>query len=521
MFSSIHRNSILTNIRHDRLLANPLLWITFIVYLILAGYTIANHEMWGDEIHSWNIAKGSNSFLDMVSNCRYEGHPPAWYVILWVISKFTHELAYVQAVHLVIASLSIFLILFFSPLPFISRLLVPFGYFFLFEYAVISRNYAIGVLLAICICLIIRRNFRYKTLFYYILIFLLSNTHLQAIMLAASLHLYFLLFTYEQTKRKRTIIIHALLGILIAIPALYFIFPPSDSQLNTGFWMDRWNIHRVTAFIQGPLRAFLPVPAWWNYHSWNTQFLVEAKESYSIFRFINLFIAIVLVAVVIFILKRNKKSLALFSMNLLLNFIIAVTVITLTAGRHAGFIYIGFIISYCLYCYETPVTTWIKRLVNGLLIIQLTGGVFAAVKDIRHPFSNSCKVNELLAKIPAGEKIITDYWTLDAVAAFADKPFYCIEMQKEISFVVWNRELGEVLKKRSRYIEGINNLFQKEGINKVYMLSIGLTETLLKADQQLATSYHVILIDKREGAMEKSSNLYLYRISMYPPDELQ
>src|SRR6185503_14787340 len=158
----------------------------------------AHHEMWGDEIHSWNIAKGSRGFFGLINNSRYEGHPPAWYVILWSISKFTHNLAYVQAVHLIIASLSVFLILFFSPFPLSTRVLIPFGYFFLFEYAVLSRNYAIGVLLAICICLLIRKKFRYKLILYYVLLFLLSNTHLLAILLAGSLHLYFLLFLNEQ-----------------------------------------------------------------------------------------------------------------------------------------------------------------------------------------------------------------------------------------------------------------------------------------------------------------------------------
>lgn len=127
MFRSTNKNSFSAGIpgcHFSRPFASPALWVTFILYLILAGYTIASHEMWGDEIHSWNIAKGSAGFFDLIGNSRYEGHPPFWYVILWSISKFTHELVYVQAVHLIIASLSVFLILFFSPLPFTTRVLI-------------------------------------------------------------------------------------------------------------------------------------------------------------------------------------------------------------------------------------------------------------------------------------------------------------------------------------------------------------------------------------------------------------
>ncbi|HEY2726502.1 MAG TPA: hypothetical protein VGI61_04980, partial [Parafilimonas sp.] len=63
-------------------------WIVFILYIIIVSYAMFHHELWADELHSWNIAKGSNSFFDLIRNTRYEGHPPVWYVILWIVSKF-------------------------------------------------------------------------------------------------------------------------------------------------------------------------------------------------------------------------------------------------------------------------------------------------------------------------------------------------------------------------------------------------------------------------------------------------
>ena len=159
-----------------------------------------HHELWGDEIHSWNIAKASGSFFELISNTRYEGHPPVWYIILWTISKFTHDPFAIQVIHLVIAWLIVFVVLFYSPFPFIIRILIPFGYFFLFEYSVLSRNYAIGILIAFIICIIIHKNFKGKILLYYFLLFLLSNTHLLSLLLAASIHLYFLLLQKEKAS---------------------------------------------------------------------------------------------------------------------------------------------------------------------------------------------------------------------------------------------------------------------------------------------------------------------------------
>src|SRR6185369_10968722 len=142
--------------------SNPVLWGIFLIYVFVLGYTLLHHELWGDELHSWNIAKASNSFSDLLSNTRYEGHPPLWYSILWVVSKFTHDVSYIQLVQFIIAALVVFLLLFFSPFPLIAKALMPFGYFFLFEYGVISRNYAIAVLLTFCICVLLQKNLKQK-----------------------------------------------------------------------------------------------------------------------------------------------------------------------------------------------------------------------------------------------------------------------------------------------------------------------------------------------------------------------
>ena len=492
---------------------SPILWSAFIIYIVISGFTIFHHELWADELHAWNIAKGSHRFLDLLNNTRYEGHPPIWYAILWAISKFTHNLDAVQAVHLSLAVLTVFLLLFYSPFPIVTKMLIPFGYYFLFEYTIISRNYGIAVLLAFCICLIIRKNFRYKLVLYYCLLFLLCNTHLLGILLAASLHLYFLLFMNEMKTKKNTMLLHGLLGILIAVPALYFIFPPSDSELGMHFWMNRWDSSKLSAFIQAPIRAFLPIPAWWNYNSWNTQFLIEAKQNYSVLRFGNLLVAIFILALIFFVLRKNKKSLILFFTNLILSFIVSVLAITLTSERHAGFLFIAFIVSYWLNCYETTVTPGMKWIVNVLLIIQIAGGIFAVVKDIRYPFSNSYKIGELLKQVPANEKLVTDYWGLNTVSAFLDRPAYCVDIQKEVSFIKWDKDLKAVVEEKYRYSDGLNNYFQKQNTSSVYLFSTSSMKTLSKIDPQLSRSYQVVLVDKIEGAIEKSSNLYLYRIN--------
>jgi hypothetical protein len=44
------------------------------------------------------------------------------------------------------------------------------------------------------------------------------------------------------------------------------------------------------------------------------------------------------------------------------------------------------------------------------------------------------------------------------------------------------------------------------------MISTGSMENLLKVDPLLSTCFHIKEIDKRDGAIEKGGNLYLYEI---------
>jgi hypothetical protein len=493
-------------------LSKLLLWTVFILFTIFLSYTISYHELWADEMHSWNIAKGSKSFFDLISNTRYEGHPPVWYVIIWSISKFTHDVNYMQAAQLIIAGLAVFLVLFFSSFPIITRILLPFGYFFLFEYGVLSRNYAIGVLFALCICLILHKNFNGKLILYYCLLFLLSNTHLIALLLAFSLHFYFILLSIEQKKKTSTIFLHILFGALVLLPSLYFIFPPSDSQLNTDFWLSKLDIKVMVDLIQLPLRAFIPIPALWNYNFWNTQFLLELQSKYSIVKIITVSVLIVLAAMIFMVLKDNKKSLILFLTNLIVSLIVSVFFL-LGAQRYVGFIFIGFVVSYWLYCIETPISRKNKRLVNILLFVQLIGGLFAVTQDIRFPFSNAYRVKELLKEIPPNKKIVTDYWALNTLTAFTDKPYYVLELHKEMSFLMWNAEFARMTQAQDLYSNGIKYLYQKEGIRQVYMISIHSPKNISNMDPQLVKLYKTTLIDKRDGAIEKGSNLYLYKIS--------
>jgi hypothetical protein len=114
--------------------------------------------------------------------------------------------------------------------------------------------------------------------------------------------------------------------------------------------------------------------------------------------------------------------------------------------------------------------------------------------------------------VPAGGKLVTDYWTSNAVSAYTGKPVYCLDTETELSYLLFNTDLARMQQKPSRFTDGMRSLAKNQGITTVYMLSQNTPAIIKKIDPELEKTSRVTLLDKREGAIEPGSNLYLYEI---------
>jgi hypothetical protein len=238
------------------------LWLVLGVYVAVELVAACHHEPWFDELHSWNIARASATPAALISNMAYEGHPPVWYVLLWIASRFTHAVGGLHAVQLVAATGVAALVLFAAPFRPLYRVLLLCGYYCLFEYGVLCRNYAVGVFLLFSLCIIQRRALRSRPVLYYALLFALANVHFLFTLLAASLHVAVL----DDGRRRgglvrREVIRHAALGAGLVLIPLLFILPPRDSQLVPSFWFDLWTPRNLFWVLVAPLRALIPLPA--------------------------------------------------------------------------------------------------------------------------------------------------------------------------------------------------------------------------------------------------------------------
>ncbi len=167
-----------------------------IIYILITCTSIFFHEIWRDEAQAWCLARDLN-FIDLYTQTRIEGHPFLWYLTLFPFTKMHLPVEAMQILSTILASLSVALLIFKSPVNKFIKCLIIFSAGMLYYIPSIARNYSlIPLLLFSCAYLYQKRE--EKPYLYLFSILLLSNTHIY--MLGFSLISYFC-YLYE-IRRK-------------------------------------------------------------------------------------------------------------------------------------------------------------------------------------------------------------------------------------------------------------------------------------------------------------------------------
>ena len=483
----------------------------YAIYLILLALSINRHELWGDELHSFNIAKASSTFGDLNYNSRYEGHPPLWYTLLFIVTRFSHEPVYMQYLHFFISALLAFVLVFRLKFSLLQNVLILFSYFFFYEYGVLSRNYALGLFFALLICSEFQKGEQLKAWKYYLFLFLLTQTHVLGFMLAASFQVYFLMCLKSENPGMK--LKHLLFSALMLMPALYFIFPPSNSALGTDFWLSIWTKDRLFMSMQAPIKAFMPIPAFWEDHFWNTEFLIAMQSRFGLLKFILPVLSLFLLFIVVYILRADKKALLFFVVNLVLTLTFSL-IFPLSSSRYVGFLFVAFIVAFSLSGQSQLLTKKQSSAFYTLLVLQFCGTMIGVSKDWSLPFSESNHVKSLYTQVPDKSTLITDYWCLNDAVAFLDEPVYCVGFNTQKSFLLWDKALKQLMQEDSLYTKGTAAAMLLNHKTVLYLMTNKNAEELNESDVHFLLSYQVDLIRNYSEAIEKHSNLYLYRISL-------
>lgn len=139
----------------DRRLRTMTDFMVLFLYIALLSFVTYFHEPWGDEGQSWAIAKYA-SYKDMFFLLGHgEGHPPLWWLYLSVFAKNGLSFEFgLKTAAIILNAIFAYLLIFKVKMPRIMKYLVPFTYFFFYQYGVISRCYSILIVAMVLLSMV-------------------------------------------------------------------------------------------------------------------------------------------------------------------------------------------------------------------------------------------------------------------------------------------------------------------------------------------------------------------------------
>ncbi len=440
------------------------LGLTFL-FLAVGAFTASHHEMWRDEIQAWLLARDSTSVFNLFAHLKYEGHPGLWHLCLMPLSRITHSPVIMQMLHLLITGITVYLFVRYSPFNWFQKFLFCFGYFVLYEYAIVARNYALGLLLITVFCVLFRERYK-RFIWVGCLLFLLAHTSVHALIVTIGIgtalcceyvlggrFLKPLNEDIATIENKKSIWIgFALIGIGITTAVLQLNPPP-----DTGFavaWNFNYDPKRVNNIVKLIARAYLPVtrPV---FGFWGSNLLT----TYPIFQAIQIPLCyfFMLFSVLLFLKRPTALLIYLIGTFGLLTFFY---VKYHGSIRHHGFLFLTLLM--CCWIYrDSPAINFgktaqdntgsvVSRVLNVagtvvltlLLICHAIGGVIATQMEHRHIFSYGKLTAEYIKSQGMQDHLIVGEidFAASTVVGYLQKPqIYYPRGSRYGSFVRWDK----------------------------------------------------------------------------------
>lgn len=352
------------------------------IYFVVSLVGILHHELWLDEAQHWLLARDSNSVAELMQNTRFEGHPIIWDLILFGVTRVTLNPFWMQFFHIIISTTTVVVFLKKAPFDWLFKTLFIFGYFMVFEYNLISRNYMLGTLFLFLACAIFK-NRQLKFTWLSLCLAMALNAHLLFGVVALAL---FLLLLTEQIKEKEFFKKQYLAG--YSIFALGILLLAIQIQATNPEWLlepiqklsfKEKMVDGFASFFKG----IITIPDFRTIHFWNSNLII------------NLFKPLVMaLALLVYFLPllffKNRKTL-FFVYLALIGLQVFFFVTQRTATRFHGMGYLLLIIGLWMdNLYNANGFKWAKfqkPAIYIILLLQLGSGIWAYSMDIIYPFS--------------------------------------------------------------------------------------------------------------------------------------
>lgn len=400
---------------------------------------ILHHEIWLDEAHHWLLARDSANLQELIYNTRYEGHPILWNVLLYYIARFTKNPFWMQFLHIIISTATIYIFVKKAPFPLIFKALFIFGYFMFFEYNLLSRNYILGILFLFMAMVFYEK--RKQTFFVFTLFLVLaSNIHLLFLIISTIIFVFGVLEKWKDEKifSCKNSISYALFSLGIIIAAIQII-PAADSvffdNINNLSILNRLKIGFISVW-----NGLITLPNYRTIHFWNTNFLMNFGMP------VIVFFGLLIYFLPLFIFNKNKRIL-LFVYTSILGAQIFFFITQRGTTRSYGMIYIIFIIALWM-MQQKPATkiqlNIIKKqtlksvLIYSILIIHFFSGIVAYSKDFKNTFSPVKNVFIYLEEQHLNKKDIITTFCNAPLSSYLQKKIFVLCTNEYDSYCHWN-----------------------------------------------------------------------------------
>lgn len=202
----------------------------FFIYSLLSGYFLINHAMWRDELQLWLVASKSENLFELVANKQYEIRPYIWFLICWILSRFTQNPEVLKIFNYAVCISLAIVLLYRCKGSLVLRIGFLFGFLTLFGYSAISEEYLLGTLIFIIAVSQIQHQSRHLSVL--LVAALLANINLTFAIVSIGIALIPSYSVLMNALNKRFAFLVDLAGIVLYISFFLFsiasMWPPSD-----------------------------------------------------------------------------------------------------------------------------------------------------------------------------------------------------------------------------------------------------------------------------------------------------
>lgn len=413
----------------DLLLAFP--------FLILLYVQLAHHVMWRDELNGLAIAWASPTIPSLFWHIHHEGHPWLWYVILWIPSRFTQSVLVLKIVQGIVSTAIILFVALRSPFRTWVKALVLAGYFFVFEYTVVSRMYGV-LLLAFVIYLHWRTTHPDSPIVSAVLLGIMASVDTIGIILSFALLLEYAYTAFVRRgtsplfSRKTAIMAFAIYA-AVALFAVWSAKPAADVSWRTtgkpfAFVKDMGYLYET--FLHYTVLPFLPVKSPRSNFFWNPV-LHRGLAAYSV-------PMVIVLAMIYFSFRRRRGLLLMIGFTIVAGTALGYLIYP-GSERHFGVVFLAFLAAVWIVRAEDP-SILLPIPVYILLAISALSSVWAVVGSWKRPFSNNKAAAEWIVAnhLQHMPLVGQEDTSVIGVAEYLNRPIYQIECSCEDTYLLFS-----------------------------------------------------------------------------------